>query len=479
MKDVTVIANTSWGEAHARAFRAPAMRKNIDVTAGTTVGTWLFTMPDAKVEAEVSYTKNLQDAWIQNIAAQTYTGEALQPTVVVKDGSVNLIAGTDYTINYTNNISAGTATVTLTGIGNYSGTASKTFEIQKANITMTTVPLAIEDLIYSGLAQTLVTAGSASFGTVLYSTDGTTFNAALPQGIDAGTYIVYYKVEGDANHNAFAVQNLNVTIATNKTELISAINDAEEYYNTIKDSNPDVAATLLAAINAAKDVKNNNNATQTEIEAILSSLGTAVTTAQTEVFLNRTNITIPAKSYMSCIDADKRQIETAVSGVSLYSVKSVTDTEVVLTSALDVVGAEMPFLIYNNNDEEKTISIVVSNSDADNVTYDSEHFKGTLTDKTFSVADMQSADHYVLNGHNFVWVKDAGTLAAGKCWIELVSTLHARSLTIVFDDEMATGINTVNATAEEDGAYYTIDGRRVAQPTKGVYIVNGKKVVVK
>ena len=67
--------------------------------------------------------------------------------------------------------------------------------------------------------------------------------------------------------------------------------------------------------------------------------------------LKRIIITIPAKSYVARIDADKRQIENAVAGVSLYTVASVTNSEVVLTSALTVVDAEMPYLIYNDNDE--------------------------------------------------------------------------------------------------------------------------------
>ena len=478
-KEVFVKAYTAWESANARAFRAPAMLKDIAVTAGAAAGTWQFTMPDANVVVDATYTKIVQNAWIQAISDKTYSGTAFEPTVTVMDGNTTLNLGTDYTVAYSNNINAGTATVTVTGIGDYSGTASKTFNIQKANITMTTVPSAISGLVYSGEPQTLVSAGVASFGTVLYSTDGTTYGSALPQATDAGTHTVYYKVEGDANHNAFAAQSLNVTIATNKAGLNLAINDAEAYYNTIKDSNPETAATLLAAINTAKDVKNNANATQAQIEAATSTLGTAVTTAQADVALKRVTITIPAKSYMSCMDADKRQIEAAVSGVALYTVRSVSDTEVMLTSALGVVDAEMPFIIYNDNDEEKTFSLVVSSSDADNVTYDSNHFKGTLTAKTFSAADMQEKDHYVLDGHKFVWVKDAGTLAAGKCWIELPKSAssNARALNIVFEHE-TTAISTIEAAAE-NGVYYTIDGRRVAQPTKGIYIVNGKKVVVK
>ena len=46
-------------------------------------------------------------------------------------------------------------------------------------------------------------------------------------------------------------------------------------------------------------------------------------------------------------------------------------------------------------------------------------------------------------------------------------------------DEDATGINAVSTTKAETGNYYNLAGQRVAQPTKGLYIVNGKKYVVK
>ena len=486
-KDVTVRAYTSWeaaSEILTGGGENPGLVSDITVTKNETDGTWSFTMPEANVWVVVTYAKNLQDAWIQAIADQTYTSEAIEPTIEVKDGETTLVLNTDYTVAYSNNTNAGTATVTITAVegSNYSGTASKTFTIAKADITMTTAPAAVSGLVYSGEAQTLVTAGVASFGTVLYSLDGETFSDALPQGTDAGAYTVTYKVEGDDNHNAFAAQTLNVTIATNKTELNDAITEAEAYYNSISESNPDAAAALQTAINAAKAVKDNADATQSEIETAAQTLTDALNAAKADVALKRITLTIPAKSYMARIDADKRQIETAVAGVKLYSVKSVTNTEVELTGELSVIAAEMPYFIYNDNDTEVEVSIVVSSEDADNVDYDSEHFKGTLVDKTFTDEDMQAADHYVLtNGSNFVWVKDAGTLAAGKCWIELIPTsaAHARALSIVHEGE-TTGISTVKTDADtKDAAVYDLQGRRVMQPTKGLFIVGGKKVVIK
>ena len=69
-----------------------------------------------------------------------------------------------------------------------------------------------------------------------------------------------------------------------------------------------------------------------------------------------------------------------------------------------------------------------------------------------------------------------GILAAGKAYLVLPTS--ARELSVVFDNE-TNGIQQVESAAQSKGAYYNLAGQRVAQPTKGLYIVNGKKVVIK
>ena len=472
-KDVTVRAYTSWeaaSEILTGGGNNPELVDDITVTKNETDGTWSFTMPEANVWVVVSYTKNLQDAWIEAIADQTYTGEAITPTVTVKDGETTLSAGTDYTVAYSNNVNTGTATVTVTGMGNYSGTATANFTILADKTALNTA----------------ITEAEAYYNSI--KDDHAEAAAALKTAIDTAKGM---QEKGDATqeevNNALSALNTAKTTAEDavltetKTTLNNDITAAETYYNSIKDDHADAAATLLDAINAAKAVKNNADATQSEIETAAQTLTDALNAAKADVALKRITLSIPAKSYKARIDADKRQIENAVAGVKLYSVKSVTNTEVELTAELSVIAEEMPYFIYNDNDTEVEVSIVVSSEDADNVAYDSEHFKGTLVDKTFTDEDMEAADHYVLTGHNFVWVKDAGTLAAGKCWIELVpsSPAHARALSIVFEGE-TTGISTVKTAADtKDAAVYDLQGRRVMQPTKGLFIVNGKKVVIK
>ncbi|MBR1750068.1 MAG: cellulase family glycosylhydrolase [Ruminococcus sp.] len=77
--------------------------------------------------------KNIADTqndWIGNLF---YTGSAIKPTVTLHDYSANYILkeGTDYTLTFKNNISAGTATATVTGKGSYQGTKTITFDIAK------------------------------------------------------------------------------------------------------------------------------------------------------------------------------------------------------------------------------------------------------------------------------------------------------------------------------------------------------------
>ncbi len=74
----------------------------------------------------------------------------------------------------------------------------------------------------------------------------------------------------------------------------------------------------------------------------------------------------------------------------------------------------------------------------------------------------------------------SGTLAANKAYLKIASGSPAPTLGIVFNDSETTGINDMKReTINNNGEYYDLQGRRVAQPTKGLYIVNGKKVVVK
>lgn len=77
------------------------------------------------------------------IADVTYNTKAQTPAVTVAN-SGRILTADDYDVKYTDNIYAGTATVTVTGKGNFTGTASKTFTINKAGLTLN--PCTISEL---------------------------------------------------------------------------------------------------------------------------------------------------------------------------------------------------------------------------------------------------------------------------------------------------------------------------------------------
>ena len=99
--------------------------------------------------------------------------------------------------------------------GNYDITypAATTASIWAAAATVADEPEAVSPLTYdASQSQALVTAGTATGGTMVYSLDGTNFTPAIPKAKDAGDYTVYYKAQGDGNHTDSAVGTVTVTI---------------------------------------------------------------------------------------------------------------------------------------------------------------------------------------------------------------------------------------------------------------------------
>ena len=69
-------------------------------------------------------------------------------------------------------------------------------------------------------------------------------------------------------------------------------------------------------------------------------------------------------------------------------------------------------------------------------------------------------------------------MPARKAYLLLTSST-ARELTMVFEDEDVTGVNDVRGQMSDGrGELYNLAGQRIAQPSKGLYIKNGKKVVL-
>ena len=97
--------------------------------------------------------QNIQSATITlSKSTYVYDGKVKKPSVTVKLGSKTLTNGTDYTVSYSNNVKAGTATVKITGKGDYTGSVTKKFSI-KNDFRQATIT-GISNKTYSGKSQT-------------------------------------------------------------------------------------------------------------------------------------------------------------------------------------------------------------------------------------------------------------------------------------------------------------------------------------
>ena len=148
---------------------------------------------------------------VGSVANQTYTGKALTPKPTVKVGATTLREGADYTLSYKNNTSAGTASVIVTGKGNYTGSITKTFAIAKRPISGATVGVATQT--YTGKALTpkpTVKVGATTLRegadyTLSYASNvnvGTATVTITGKGNYTGTRTATFKIEKKADSSS-------------------------------------------------------------------------------------------------------------------------------------------------------------------------------------------------------------------------------------------------------------------------------------
>ena len=109
--------------------------------------------------------------------------------------------------------------------------------------------------------------------------------------------------------------------------------------------------------------------------------------------------------------------------------------------------------------------------------YEGNDLHGTST----TITNPGANNYYVLNytddyGVGFYKLKDSGTIGAHKAYLVSTSGALAREF---FSFDEATGIKAIEQSRWSNDRYYDLQGRPVAQPTKGLYIKDGKKYVKK
>ncbi len=511
---------------------------------------------EGNVEVTIA-PKTLTADMIADIDAQTYTGNAIKPTLTVTDGNAALALNTDYTVAYTDSIDAGTATATITGKGNYTGSAVKNYTIGAMSISGFTVSVdASQTYTYSGQAhKPRVTVSNASDGAQLAI--NTDYTVAYRDSINAGTATV--TVTGKGNYTGtkeatYTINPLDASQAEITLETTSFVYNGEEQTPAVTSVSFGTTPTVVPTITSSDyDVtySNNINASETAPTVTVTFKGNFTGTASTTFVITKANLTdvtvtlagwaVGAEpntpvvsgnagngtvSYTYSVVNGETFTETVPTTIGNYVVKA-TIAESTNYFGTEVTGT---FSIYRNLDitfaagqtwasyyssENLTVptgltAYVVSAVDADNGTvtaetvsyipanqavllekgsdasapFAAESYTGQTTTvsnllqgtaSAVNVSTISSGTVYVLYNNVFRRAT-SGTIPANRGYLVLNGIALSRML---INPGRSTGIDTL-AVGDETEQWYGIDGRKLnGQPKKtGLYIRNGKKVYV-
>ena len=303
---------------------------------------------------------------ISDIADQTYTGSLIVPNITVSCNDVELVKNTDYTVSYSNNKNVGTATISITGIGDYTGTITKNFNIVARDISDTTIG-SIPNQTYTGnsiSALPVITYNGATL------TKGTDYTLTYSNNVNVGTGTV--TITGKGNFKG----------TTSKTFSISA--------------------------RAMSDTSVANVSSQTYTGNGISPLPTI--TYNNKTLKKDTDYTL---SYSNNINAGTATITITGKGnftgttskTFSISARAMSDTSVANISSQTYTGnviSPLPTITYNNKTLKKDTDYTLSYSNNINagtatITITGKgNFAGT-TSKTFSISARAMSDTNVVN----------------------------------------------------------------------------------
>lgn len=190
-----------------------------------------------------------------------------------------------------------------------------------------------------------------------------------------------------------------------------------------------------------------------------------------------------------CVPFNKLQITKLPAGLTVYQLSGYDSGtgEVTFGKVTENVSANnknTPYIVH----AEQTGTYVLLGRDPETVFSDKYckvqqgdlKYVGTYVNEV-PTGDYASTLNYGItsSGTQFARMGTETKTQLYRAFLSLPSASSARQLVLSFDDSGATGISTVQHGANGGDAYYTVSGQRVARPVKGLYIVNGKKVIVK
>ncbi len=282
--------------------------------------------------------------------------------------------------------------------------------------------------------------------TTFCGSNGVQCQLDMPAGVKATQLRLYSYVNSATSTTNCAWkevngENLNGTLSTVP---MGAFSDVADYQ-----TNPDVRVFPLD--NVEGSITFTNGGLQTCFVMVLDIIEPDV-------------VVTPTKEYTTFCSTTPLDF-TNVEGLEAYVVSTSNATTATLTKVNKVPAGTG--LILKKTDTSANYNVPAATS--------TDTFTNLLVGVTADT-ELVADQAYVLSNGTFVKAA-AGTLSAGKAYLPASEVSGARTLILVFEGE-TTGINAIE-NAETINGIFNLNGQRVSQPTRGLYIVNGKKVIVK
>lgn len=433
----------------------------------------------------------LSNVVIGDIADQTYTGSALTPTITVTFND-NTVDASEYNVNYTNNTNVGTATVTLTSKGvNFADgqeNPSKTFQILAATATITASD---QTETYNGEEQEFdnysVTNGSVVVSYYGSEADRDAEENLLEVVMDAGTY--YVKLE-QANEN-YTSEPVNVTFTiepktlTDEMVLIEGgvfVYDGqpktleEEGMYGVDDSE---IGYLMENEDFTVSYSNNTNVGTATVT--FTGIGNYQGSVDREFYIVRQlDIHFSENNVWASYFAEE-DLEIP-EGLKAYIVTEIGETNVEVQE-IQYIPQHVGVLLTYEEPAYAEGELFAYAYEGETQEIDNNLLKGCSSATAVSALNSDDKNIYILYNDNFVKTT-SGTIPAFRCYLEVEYESGAQArLGITIDDSEINGIseNIVVNSGKLANAIYDLNGRRMESSTlkKGLYIMNGKKIVVK
>lgn len=295
--------------------------------------------------------------------------------------------------------------VSLTGSGssNYllsAGTVSVPGEITKANpVYMAPTP---NNVSYNHTLQPLLTAGSAANGTLQYSLNGTDWDSTIPTAMDAGSYTVYYRIEGDANYNDTVPQSVTAQI----TKLAGGVSVGLNGWTYGSPANTPVLTIMAGDYSASTfEYKLAEAADNAYASAVPTEAGSYTVRVRCEATTNyietsaTADFVIEPKTVTPSLSGSTSKIydgTTAASGLTValegvlsgdtvtavaascaYSSKDAADTNLITASGIVLSGAKAGNYILSTDTVSRSGSIVSKALTVSGITAHSKVYDGT------------------------------------------------------------------------------------------------------